>query len=395
MFRDIIVLTPVYVSFFWALTFLLNRYSANTARYCLGIFMAVVAVLYACHALFFNNMQTAYLVIDFVYLMAGLLVYPMYYIYIRLLTCDLHLKKMYLLHFFPALLLGIAMWLAHRFATPVERELYYDNVLINNNWKVHSATSGFLALTFIFYLSRIVFGLQALGYLVTGIHLVKKYNRRVVNFYSNTEGRELKWVNLLTASFLITSVLSSVANLMGRGKFLDDNIMLLFPSLLFSSLFFMIGYLGNRQDFTIRSFDNDEKKKDEECIDLSAPQDGNLKAKLILLMEKKMRFLDPELKITDLCSDLNTNRTYISNLINQDFGMNFNDLINGYRVEYAKDLMKNSRNEELSMQAIASESGFGSLSSFTRAFKKNTGATVAMFKNQVADEPRGSSNLNK
>jgi AraC-like DNA-binding protein len=395
MVRDIIVLTPVYVSFFWALTFLLNRFSANRARYWLGIFMAVVAVLYTCHALFFYKMKTAYLAVDFLYLITGLLVYPMYYVYIRLLTRDLHLKRSYLLHFIPAMVLGIAMWLAHRYATPVERGLYYDNVLINNRWVNHGVTSGFVALTSIFYLSRILFGIQALGYLITGIHLVKKYNRRIVNFYSNTEGRELKWVHLLTASFLITSALSSVANLMGRGKFLDNNIMLLFPSLLFSSLFFMIGYLGNRQDFTIRSFDDDEKEEDEEWINLSGHQDRNLKIKLISLMENKKRFLDPELKITDLCSDLNTNRTYISNVINKDFGVNFNDLVNGYRVEYAKDLIKNNRDEEFSLQSIAVESGFGSLSSFTRAFKKNTGTTVAVFKSQLANVPSGSSSYHK
>jgi AraC-like DNA-binding protein len=224
-----------------------------------------------------------------------------------------------------------------------------------------------------------------------GIHLVKKYNRRVVNFYSNTEGRELKWVQLLSASFLITSVLSSVVNLMGRGKFLENNLLLLFPSLLFSSLFFLIGYLGNRQDFTIRSFDDDEKEKDDEWSDQSALQDEKLKTRLMILMEKKKRFLDPELKITDLCSDLNTNRTYISNVINKDFGVNFNDLVNGYRVEYAVDLIKNNRDEEFSLQSIAFESGFGSFSSFTRAFKKNTGTTVAMFKNQMAGVHRGSS----
>ena len=391
MFRDIIVLTPVYVSFFWALTFLLNRFSANRARYWLGIFMAVVAVLYTCHALFFYNMKTVYLAVDFMYLMAGLLVYPIYYIYIRLLTLDLYLKRSYLLHFLPAVVLGIAMWLAHRYATPADRGLYYDNVLINNNWKVHDATSGFLALTSIFYLSRILFGIQALGYLIMGIHLVKKYNRRVVNFYSNTEGRELKWVHLLTASFLITSALSSVANLMGRGMFLENSILLLFPSLLFSSLFFVIGYLGNRQDFTISSFDDDNCEEAGEWMNQSTPQDEKLKTKLISLMENKKRFLDPDLKITDLCKELNTNRTYISNLINSDFGVNFNDLINGYRVEYAKDLIRNGREKELSVQAIAAESGFGSLSSFTRAFKKNTGTTVAMFKNQMAGVHRGSS----
>lgn len=381
MIRDVVILTPVYVAFFWALTFLLQKFSTNRARYWLGLFMAVVTVLYTCHALFFYKLQEVYLDLDFLYLLAGLLVYPMYYIYIRLLTCDVHLKRAYLLHFVPAIVLGIALFAAHQSATMAERELYYDNVLVRNKWVNSDDTSGFMFLAFVFYSSRIVFGIQALGYLCLGYYLVRKYNGRIANFYSNTEGRELRWVNLLTVSFLATSILSSVANLVGRGVFLDHTAWLAFPSLMFSTLFFVIGLLGNRQNFTIGSF-NEDKRDDEEINDPLPVQNEKLKSELIYLLQDKKRFLDPDLKITDLCRELNTNRTYLSNLINREFHLNFNDLINRYRVEYSISLMKNNRNRNDSLLAIATEAGFGSVSSFYRAFRKNKGMSASVFKEQ-------------
>ncbi len=49
----LIVATPVYVTLFWALVFLTGPVFRNRARFILGIFMIVAAILYSCHALFF------------------------------------------------------------------------------------------------------------------------------------------------------------------------------------------------------------------------------------------------------------------------------------------------------------------------------------------------------
>jgi len=384
MIRDLVILTPVYVSFFWAMTFLLNKFTANKARYWLGMFMSVTAVLYFCHALFFFRIIDIYLDLDFLYLITGLSVYPMYYIYIRLLTCDLNLRRSYLLHFIPAIILGVALFVAHKNSSPAGRELYYSNVLIKNRWPDKSVGTGFMLLSSIFYLSRIIFGFQALGYLLLGYNLVRRYNKRIVDFYSNTEGRELTWVKLLTVSFLITSFASSVANFVGRGVFLENTLLLTIPSVLFSSLFFIIGLLGNKQDFTIKSFNDDEQKDEPEFKKPVDHKIEKLKNKLLSLLEDKKRYLDPELKITDMCSELNTNRTYISNLINSEFRLNFNDLINKYRVDHSISLLKDGMDKNYSLQAIAAASGFGSLSSFNRAFKKNTGTTVSSYKNKIS-----------
>lgn len=380
MVREVIVLTPIYISLFWSLVFLTNKFSVNKARYWLGIFMLVVAVLYGCHAIYFQGYKELYLKLDSVYLLAGLSVYPMYYIYIRLLTCDLKLKRFYILHFIPALTLFVTLLIAGFLLNTEDEKLYYESVLVKNKWPGQEASTLLQTTAALFFSSRIVFGLQTLLYLFFGYMLAKKYNQRIANFYFNMEGREVVWVKLLTVSFLLTSVASFVVNILGRGLFFENDLVLAVPSLLFSSLFFIIGLQGNRQDFTITSLSEDEDKESGIIKSNEELRTESLKKGLIRLLENEKIYLNPELKITELCLELNTNRTYLSNLINHEFRVSFNDFINQYRVQHAISLFDNGRGNNLSLNDIAAASGFGSLSSFNRAFKKNTGTTVGRYR---------------
>jgi AraC-like DNA-binding protein len=377
LLREVIVLTPVFIPLFWGLVFITSEFSKNKARYWLGIFMIVTATLYGCHALFFLTTMDVYIKTDWLYNLTSLSVYPMYYIYIRLLTCDVKLKKNYITHFLPAIILSSSLLIISLTLTHEEKVHYYEIVLKEYGMPGFGASSALKLMSVIFYLSRIIFGFQTIIYLILGYILATRHNKRIANFYSNMQGRELIWVKMLSISFLITSCASSVANILGRGLFIDNNSMLAFPAFIFSTMFFIIGILGNNQNFTVNTFNEDEET---ECPEENEnPKNIKLKNNLIKLLEVNKRFLDPELKITDLCRELNTNRTYLSNLINTEFQLSFNDLINKYRTEYAITLL-NGDNINYSLQVIATESGFGSLSSFNRAFKKNTGTTVTVFK---------------
>ena len=61
-----------------------------------------------------------------------------------------------------------------------------------------------------------------------------------------------------------------------------------------------------------------------------------IKTQLIKLFEKEQVFKNTDLKITDVASKLHTNRTYISTLINSEYGSSFSSFVNQYRVEEAK-----------------------------------------------------------
>jgi AraC-like DNA-binding protein len=380
LLQHVIELTPFYISALWGVVFLLNPLKANRARFGLGIFMITTSVVYLSHAIYFEGEFELYRKIDPLYALTGLSVWPMYYLYIRLLTRDVNFKRDYAWHLLPAIIIAVLLETSFQFASVSEKEAYINFVLIYNKWPGADASAMLKTMAAIFFTGRIIFGVQVFAYLILGYRLVRKYNKRIANFYSNLEGKQLVWVELLTISLLVTAVVSSVANFLGRSYFLDNNLLYI-PSALFSILFFIIGLQGNKQNHNIKDvvFDEGESVK---LNDLRLDKE-DLKEKLIRYMEKEQSFLDPNFRITTLCSKLYTNRTYLSNLINTEFEMSFSDFINQYRVKFAKEMMAEKMNSNYSLNHFSEEAGFGSVSSFNRAFKQFEGVTAGEYRKKL------------
>ena len=55
-------------------------------------------------------------------------------------------------------------------------------------------------------------------------------------------------------------------------------------------------------------------------------------------LEIKQVFLDSELSLKKFSVMIDTNQTYLSNVVNKYFNCNLKELLNTYRVEYAKEL---------------------------------------------------------
>ena len=107
--------------------------------------------------------------------------------------------------------------------------------------------------------------------------------------------------------------------------------------------------------------------------DASTTQDFLLQD-IVTLFEKKQIFLRPGLKVDDVARECMSNRTYVSNAINSYYGQSFSNLVNSFRVEYAKQLIL-TNGLTMKFSTIGLSSGFGDEVSFIRNFKKFTGST--------------------
>ncbi len=96
------------------------------------------------------------------------------------------------------------------------------------------------------------------------------------------------------------------------------------------------------------------------------------------LMEHEQLFLDSDLKLTDLATRLNTNRNVVSACINTQLGCSFSQFISNYRVEHAKQLLR--QHPDIKMAEVWMQTGFTTESSFFRAFKATTGKTPSEWK---------------
>lgn len=95
---------------------------------------------------------------------------------------------------------------------------------------------------------------------------------------------------------------------------------------------------------------------------------------IITLFEKKQIYLRPGLKVDDVARECMSNRTYVSNAINSYYGQTFSNLVNSFRIEYAKQLII-TKSLTMKLSTIGLTAGFADEVSFIRNFKKFTGVT--------------------
>ncbi len=110
-------------------------------------------------------------------------------------------------------------------------------------------------------------------------------------------------------------------------------------------------------------------------------------SKLNQLFEIDKIFNDYNLTIDKLAKKISTNRNYLSQIINEEYGKNYSDFINEYRVKETMLMLSCSKkSKQFSIEAIAKEAGFKSVSSFNFAFKKHTGITPSVFKQGINEQ---------
>ncbi|HDS06329.1 MAG TPA: AraC family transcriptional regulator [Bacteroides sp.] len=101
-------------------------------------------------------------------------------------------------------------------------------------------------------------------------------------------------------------------------------------------------------------------------------------------IQKEKPYLDRELTIYDLSDRLDIPRHFISEVINEHMGKNFYNLVNEYRVEEVKQRLLDPAYRNLTILAIAYDSGFNSKSSFNTIFKEKTGMTPSEYVRKVS-----------
>ena len=102
------------------------------------------------------------------------------------------------------------------------------------------------------------------------------------------------------------------------------------------------------------------------------------KLKMILIQNKY--FLNPNCNLENLSKEINTNRQYLSQIINENYKINFNNFINSHRIKESRKLLLDKNNDKYTIEAIGKLSGFKTRASFNSAFKKFTGVTPSFFK---------------
>ena len=87
-------------------------------------------------------------------------------------------------------------------------------------------------------------------------------------------------------------------------------------------------------------------------------------------------YLNPKLKITDMCRQLGTNRSYLSTFINREYGMNFSRYINRLRLEELERLRTDPAQKGVKAMELIQHAGFNSYRSYLRTKKMEDEASI-------------------
>ncbi len=105
-------------------------------------------------------------------------------------------------------------------------------------------------------------------------------------------------------------------------------------------------------------------------------------AKLAALMEKDKVYRENDISLDKLAALLHVSRHQLSQVINEQYQVNFFEYINTLRIEEAKQMLTEKTKQELNAIEVAYWVGFNNKVSFTNAFKKATGLTPARYRQQ-------------
>lgn len=233
-------------------------------------------------------------------------------------------------------------------------------------------------------LSIILILVQALFYTLLSYITIRKHQRKIQQFSSNTEGINLNWLEYIILVILAVNIIYVVYNL-----FYDPKSLNFFINAVFLLVIYCVGYyslkqkeiypLEEKQREELISIQDDSNSEEVKRKLISDEELERIKTHLENIMENRKPYLDSELNLIKLAEMLSVSTHHLSYVINTGFQKNFFQYVNEFRVEYAKLLLKDS-GSKLSILGIAYESGFNSKTSFNTTFKKVTGQTPSEFK---------------
>lgn len=217
-----------------------------------------------------------------------------------------------------------------------------------------------------------------LAYLVAKFTIkLHKYNKALKEEYSNIDNRTLGWFLWITASFFGCTIIYIT---IGYSYTLLNQT--LYHTLLL--VFFLITYYKAMQlrfSTVVVIDDADDSIAVEKELPKEVKQkDNSVLAESLHQLEKDLFYLDSDISLQALADRIGSNRTYLSNYLNREMGMNFYLYTNSLRLEHAAKLLETETMDKPSF--VWTVCGFKNSSTFYSLFKEKYNCTPLQYYNQ-------------
>ncbi len=217
---------------------------------------------------------------------------------------------------------------------------------------------------------------------IVAVLAMRRYGARLRSAASDVDSLRLpllRAVLIASIAFLAGQIVAAILVYFGTVSFVTTFVVLY---LLVGCSFYLLGYWALTQPEVFHperfvSVPKDHGKYQKSSLDVT-----NLEryGQAIRNAIKDQRlYLQNDLRIADLAAAVGLSTNHVSQVINAQFGKNFYDFINEYRIAEAKRRMSDPDQRHLKLLAIALAAGFNSKSTFNKAFKEQTGTTPSEF----------------
>ncbi len=221
---------------------------------------------------------------------------------------------------------------------------------------------------------EVYLGIYGLAVLFVGYRRARTYMDYVKANYSNIDNKDISWVGYVYLMMFLTQLLWLLASVTAHA--LAD---CLYYAL--SVVFWQVVVVRCRR---LRPVQLEALPPKAAASERTYPFAEALEA----AMRQERLYLNPDLSLSDLATRLGTNRTYLSQYFATVEGATFYDYVNRLRVRHATRLIAENAGR-YTLDHIAGQSGFNSLSTFRRAFRKFMGVNPGTYRptdNGTAEE---------
>ena len=286
------------------------------------------------------------------YTIAGAFFPYLYFLFIRVLTSTSGIRKKDFIWLLPIALFIATNTVMNLTMEPDELRNYILTVFNRQDGEVLSDYAHYRYI-FGYWGGRALIFISIIGVFMYGNKHLKLYHSHLENNYSDLKGlADSRNVYTIAYSW-IGSVLALVALCSENFEGGESTLMMVVMCIITLLLLSFIGKYGygieHSTEDLVQSLDEDDRvsKGNDFASSQNAaePEPENPMAKYSQALKEALDekvYLEPGIELVGLANRIGTNRTYLSNIIHDEYGQNFAEFINSRRIKYAIEMMENA-----------------------------------------------------
>ncbi len=352
---------------------LLTKRGRNDADTLLSIYLTISAVSLALAYLEILNRERGY---NFPFLINSsvpfiLLLGPALWLYVkRLITPDFRYKMVHLLLLVPFIFAFVLLFL--------------NSYSADDNIKIASDRYESFLQEPLFLIIASMIAISNIGYTSWGLSLIATHRKRIKSYFSQTEKIDLRWLKfLLIWALFCYSCISALYIIDSFVNIFSYNTLQTIGYTIASVFVIILGFYGLRQgelfSGTTREYIINRSQEIGKNSEPIVKEEEEFINRLLSFMKESKPYLNPEITLGVLSSQMKVSADYLSRIINTRLNMNFFDFIAHYRVEEFKLMCKDPSKRNYTLISLAYDCGFNSKATFNRVFKKSTGVTPSEY----------------